>query len=104
MEWLKFFLELANRQMLPKCPGIVDCILPAHAYQDERKQCRECARQVDSLLKSLIKSEDDEPRYIKTRAQTELLEMSKCENIMTVVSNETMEFVCVLCTALSLGV
>lgn len=61
VEWLKSFLELAGRQMLPYCPGIVDTVLSSKAFHDDRKECKEFADEADLLLKQLITKEDDSP-------------------------------------------
>ena len=62
IEWLHQFLELAGRQMLAFCPGIVTCILRAQSYDDGRKEIIDKAKQVNSQLMLLITTDDDKPR------------------------------------------
>ncbi|KAF6027018.1 VAC14 [Bugula neritina] len=60
IEWMKEFLMLAGRQMLAFYPGIVNCVLSTQAYiGDHRRACKECAKQVDEVLRQLITTEDD---------------------------------------------
>jgi len=63
IEWMKEFLMLAGRQMLAFYPGIVNCVLSTQAYiGDHRRACKECAKQVDEVLRQLITTEDDSQR------------------------------------------
>ena len=61
VQWLKDFLQLSGPELVCFCPGIVQSVLPTLSYMDERIECRDSARQVNSLLLSLITPEYDKP-------------------------------------------
>jgi len=58
--WLRVFVSLSGRTMLPFASGILTAVLPCVAYEDEkRKSIREAAMQTNSALMSLIEEDDD---------------------------------------------
>ncbi|XP_067929042.1 protein VAC14 homolog [Watersipora subatra] len=63
VDWLHEFLELAGRQMLAFCPGIVSSILITPAYSDGSKEITDRAKKVNSLLQSLINADDDNASF-----------------------------------------
>jgi len=58
--WLRVFVTLSGRTMLPFASGILTAVLPCVAYEDEkRKAIREAAQQTNKALMSLIEANDD---------------------------------------------
>lgn len=58
--WMKEFVTLAGRTLLPHASGILEAVLPALAYDDSRKNIRETAKAVNLRLMELVTLEDDE--------------------------------------------
>jgi len=58
--WLRVFVTLSGRTMLPFASGILTAVLPCVAYEDEkRKAIREAAMQTNAALMALIEEGDD---------------------------------------------
>ncbi|KAF7995537.1 hypothetical protein HCN44_006644 [Aphidius gifuensis] len=57
--WIKEFINLSGKKMLPYTSGILTAILPCFAYDgDNRKSIKDTATQVNQLLMKLITSKD----------------------------------------------
>ncbi|XP_074645513.1 protein VAC14 homolog [Tubulanus polymorphus] len=58
--WLKEFLQLSGRGMIPFASGILTAVLPCLSYDDDgRRNIYETAKAVNASLMRLITSEDD---------------------------------------------
>lgn len=58
--WIKEFVQLSGRNMLPFASGILTAILPCLSYDtDSRKNIRETAKAVNFILIKLITTEED---------------------------------------------
>jgi vacuole morphology and inheritance protein 14 len=58
--WLKTFVMLSGRTMLPFAAGILSTLLPCLAYDDERRKAiRDAALETNLTLINLIRSDDD---------------------------------------------
>ncbi|XP_064641038.1 protein VAC14 homolog isoform X2 [Lineus longissimus] len=58
--WIKEFVNLSSREMLPFASGILTAILPCLSYDDdERRNIRETSKAVNTNLMKLIGPEDD---------------------------------------------
>ncbi|KAJ1524324.1 hypothetical protein ONE63_010831 [Megalurothrips usitatus] len=58
--WIKEFVQLSGRKMLPFASGILTAILPCLSYDtDSRKNIRETAKAVNFILSKLITREED---------------------------------------------
>ncbi|XP_064599095.1 LOW QUALITY PROTEIN: protein VAC14 homolog [Liolophura sinensis] len=76
--WLKKFLALSERAMLPFASGIISAILPCLAYEEEnRRNVRESAKSVNLSLQKLISSEDDRPTPEPQRKNSPMDQQSK---------------------------
>ncbi|KAG8437286.1 hypothetical protein GDO86_008114 [Hymenochirus boettgeri] len=65
MTWMREFLQLACRVMLPYSSGILTAVLPCLSYDDRKKNIKEVANVCNQSLMKLITSEDDETDNIK---------------------------------------
>lgn len=74
--WLKEFLALAGRSMLPFCAAIIQCVLPCVSYDQEKLNIKEVAKTVNQSLMRLITEDDD-----KILGAEDM----ECDNEMTVV-------------------
>ncbi|XP_046661939.1 protein VAC14 homolog [Homalodisca vitripennis] len=72
--WIKEFVQLAGKEMLPFTSGIMMAILPCLAYDtDARKNIKDTAKAVNFSLMKLISLEDDfvpEPVEIKAEGES----------------------------------
>ncbi|RUS77339.1 hypothetical protein EGW08_014893 [Elysia chlorotica] len=60
--WLREFIHLAGRSMLPHVAGILSAVLPCLSYSDEgRKKVREAAEGLNLALRKLVETQDDQP-------------------------------------------
>ncbi|PVD20795.1 hypothetical protein C0Q70_18956 [Pomacea canaliculata] len=60
--WLKEFVILSGRTMLPHMAGILNAILPCLSYTDEaRKKVKEAAESLNISLRKLVEAQDDQP-------------------------------------------
>lgn len=58
--WIKEFVQLSGRSMLPFASGILTAILPCLSYDtDSRRNTRETAKAVNFILTKLITAEED---------------------------------------------
>uniref|UniRef100_A0A480UZL4 Protein VAC14 homolog n=3 Tax=Sus scrofa TaxID=9823 RepID=A0A480UZL4_PIG len=61
MCWMREFIQLAGRVMLPYSSGILTAVLPCLAYDDRKKSIKEVANVCNQSLMKLVTPEDDEP-------------------------------------------
>ncbi|XP_030874678.1 protein VAC14 homolog, partial [Leptonychotes weddellii] len=69
MCWMREFIQLAGRVMLPYSSGILTAVLPCLAYDDRKKSIKEVANVCNQSLMKLVTPEDDEPDELKPTAQ-----------------------------------
>ncbi|XP_056381392.1 protein VAC14 homolog isoform X1 [Hyla sarda] len=60
MSWMREFLQLAGRVMLPYSSGILTAVLPCLSYDDRKKSIKEVANVCNLTLMKLVTPEDDE--------------------------------------------
>ncbi|CAH2323816.1 VAC14 homolog [Pelobates cultripes] len=65
MSWMREFLQLAGRVMLPYASGILTAVLPCLSYDDRKKSIKEVANVCNQSLMKLVTPEDDENDDIK---------------------------------------
>uniref|UniRef100_A0A8C4M8N6 Protein VAC14 homolog n=1 Tax=Equus asinus TaxID=9793 RepID=A0A8C4M8N6_EQUAS len=65
MCWMREFIQLAGRVMLPYSSGILTAVLPCLAYDDRKKSIKEVANVCNQSLMKLVTPEDDEPDELK---------------------------------------
>ncbi|XP_012585922.1 PREDICTED: protein VAC14 homolog [Condylura cristata] len=68
MCWMREFIQLAGRVMLPYSSGILTAVLPCLAYDDRKKSIKEVANVCNQSLMKLVTPEDDEPEEPKSMA------------------------------------
>lgn len=69
MCWMREFIQLAGRAMLPYSSGILTAVLPCLAYDDRKKSIKEVANVCNQSLMKLVTPEDDEPEEPKPVVQ-----------------------------------
>ncbi|XP_062404411.1 protein VAC14 homolog [Sardina pilchardus] len=69
MTWMREFIQLAGRVMLPYSSGILTAVLPGLSYDDRKKSTKEAASACNHSLMKLVTPEDDEEEE-DTRSQT----------------------------------
>ncbi|NXH59124.1 VAC14 protein, partial [Rhabdornis inornatus] len=60
MSWMREFIQLAGRVMLPYSSGILTAVLPCLSYDDRKKNIKEVANVCNQSLMKLVIPEDDE--------------------------------------------
>lgn len=60
MSWMREFIQLAGRVMLPYSSGILTSVLPCLSYDDRKKSIKEVANVCNQSLMKLVTPEDDE--------------------------------------------
>uniref|UniRef100_A0AAY4DU96 Protein VAC14 homolog n=1 Tax=Denticeps clupeoides TaxID=299321 RepID=A0AAY4DU96_9TELE len=60
MTWMREFIQLAGRVVLPYSSGILTAVLPCLSYDDRKKSTKEVASACNHSLMKLITPEDDE--------------------------------------------
>ncbi|XP_032086655.1 protein VAC14 homolog isoform X2 [Thamnophis elegans] len=60
MCWMREFIQLAGRVMLPYSSGILTAVLPCLSYDDRKKNIKEVAAVCNQTLMKLVTPEDDE--------------------------------------------
>lgn len=60
MTWMREFIQLAGRVMLPYSSGILTAVLPCLSYDDRKKNTKEAASACNHSLMKLVTAEDDE--------------------------------------------
>ncbi|XP_055679622.1 protein VAC14 homolog [Lutzomyia longipalpis] len=63
--WISEFVQLSGPRMMKFASGIFTAILPCLAYEDSRKQIRECAQLVNKDLLDLVSSKEDKLNNLK---------------------------------------
>ncbi|XP_054278723.1 protein VAC14 homolog isoform X2 [Macrosteles quadrilineatus] len=88
--WIKEFVQLAGKEMLPFTSGIMMAILPCLAFDtDARKNIKDTAKAVNYSLMKLISLEDDfvpEPVEVKTEGDSGMdsqLDLPSVVNVLT---------------------
>ncbi|BFZ12886.1 hypothetical protein BsWGS_15925 [Bradybaena similaris] len=60
--WLREFIALSGRAMLPHMAGILNAVLPCLSYSDDsHKKVREAAESLNQALRKLVEAQDDQP-------------------------------------------
>ncbi|KAA0724456.1 Protein VAC14 -like protein [Triplophysa tibetana] len=60
MTWMREFIQLAGRVVLPYSSGILTAVLPCLSYDDRKKSTKEVASACNHSLMKLVTPEDDE--------------------------------------------
>ncbi|KAM6973512.1 protein VAC14 homolog [Aplochiton taeniatus] len=60
MTWMREFIQLAGRVVLPYSSGILTAVLPCLSYDDRKKSTKEAASACNHSLMKLVTQEDDE--------------------------------------------
>lgn len=60
MTWMREFIQLAGRVVLPYTSGILTAVLPCLSYDDRKKNTKEAASACNHSLMKLVTPEDDE--------------------------------------------
>lgn len=60
MTWMREFIQLAGRVMLPYSSGILTAVLPCVSYDDRKKITKEAASSCNHSLMKLVTLEDDD--------------------------------------------
>lgn len=60
MTWMREFIQLAGRVMLPYSSGILTAVLPCLSYDDRKKNTKEAASSCNHSLMKLVTPEDDD--------------------------------------------
>ncbi|XP_037112649.1 protein VAC14 homolog [Syngnathus acus] len=60
MTWMREFIQLAGRAVLPYSSGILTAVLPCLSYDDRKKNTKEAASACNYSLMKLVTPEDDE--------------------------------------------
>ncbi|CAB1449718.1 unnamed protein product [Pleuronectes platessa] len=60
MTWMREFIQLAGRVVLPYTSGILTAVLPCLSYDDRKKNTKEAASACNHSLMKLVTAEDDE--------------------------------------------
>uniref|UniRef100_A0ACB8EAS4 PtdIns(3,5)P(2) sythesis regulation factor n=1 Tax=Sphaerodactylus townsendi TaxID=933632 RepID=A0ACB8EAS4_9SAUR len=63
MCWMREFIQLAGRVMLPYSSGILTAVLPCLSYDDRKKSIKEAANICNQSLMKLVIPEDDENEF-----------------------------------------
>uniref|UniRef100_A0A6I8SZB3 Protein VAC14 homolog n=1 Tax=Xenopus tropicalis TaxID=8364 RepID=A0A6I8SZB3_XENTR len=71
MTWMREFLQLAGRVMLPYSSGILTAVLPCLSYDDRKKNIKEVANVCNQSLMKLITPEDDETDDVRQSPATQ---------------------------------
>uniref|UniRef100_A0A4W3J0N8 Protein VAC14 homolog n=1 Tax=Callorhinchus milii TaxID=7868 RepID=A0A4W3J0N8_CALMI len=59
MTWMREFIQLAGRVMLPYSSGVLTAVLPCLSYDDRKKSIKEVANVCNQSLMKLVMPEDD---------------------------------------------
>ncbi|MCJ8734448.1 hypothetical protein PDJAM_G00235580 [Pangasius djambal] len=66
MTWMREFIQLAGRVVLPYSSGILTAVLPCLSYDDRKKSTKEAASACNHSLMKLVTPEDDEDDELQT--------------------------------------
>ncbi|KAL0968548.1 hypothetical protein UPYG_G00268270 [Umbra pygmaea] len=64
MTWMREFIQLAGRVVLPYSSGILTAVLPCLSYDDRKKSTKEAASSCNHSLMKLVTPEDDEDEEV----------------------------------------
>uniref|UniRef100_A0A3P9A2Z0 Protein VAC14 homolog n=1 Tax=Esox lucius TaxID=8010 RepID=A0A3P9A2Z0_ESOLU len=64
MTWMREFIQLAGRVVLPYSSGILTAVLPCLSYDDRKKSTKEAASACNHSLMKLVTPEDDEDEEV----------------------------------------
>ncbi|XP_008327808.1 protein VAC14 homolog [Cynoglossus semilaevis] len=70
MTWMREFIQLAGRVVLPYSSGILTAVLPCLSYDDRKKSTKEVASACNHSLMKLVTAEDDEDEEEEKSAST----------------------------------
>uniref|UniRef100_A0A8C5R7J0 Protein VAC14 homolog n=1 Tax=Leptobrachium leishanense TaxID=445787 RepID=A0A8C5R7J0_9ANUR len=84
MSWMREFLQLAGRVMLPYASGILTAVLPCLSYDDRKKSIKEVANVCNQSLMKLVTPEDDENDEDETDEYPPSSHESHRDNVKTV--------------------
>lgn len=79
MTWMREFIQLAGRAMLPYSSGILTAVLPCLSYDDRKKSTKEAASACNHSLMKLVTAEDDEEEEGSASTPAETDGLSKTE-------------------------
>ncbi|XP_060945975.1 protein VAC14 homolog [Limanda limanda] len=68
MTWMREFIQLAGRVVLPYTSGILTAVLPCLSYDDRKKNTKEAASACNHSLMKLVTAEDDEDEEEEERS------------------------------------
>ncbi|KAM9785167.1 protein VAC14 homolog [Syngnathus typhle] len=71
MTWMREFIQLAGRAVLPYTSGILTAVLPCLSYDDRKKNTKEAASACNYSLMKLVTPEDDEDEEEERSASVE---------------------------------
>lgn len=91
MTWMREFIQLAGRAMLPYSSGILTAVLPCLSYDDRKKNTKEAASACNHSLMKLVTAEDDEDEEETAGTPTETDGPSKTEVDANDVLNASQE-------------
>nr|XP_033799245.1 protein VAC14 homolog isoform X2 [Geotrypetes seraphini] len=72
MSWMREFIQLAGRVMLPYSSGILTAVLPCLSYDDRKKSIKEVSNVCNQSLMKLVTPEDDETDEAKHSAMLQM--------------------------------
>lgn len=73
--WLREFVTLSGRTMLPHMAGMLSAILPCLSYTDEaHKKVKDAAESLNTCLRKLVEAQDDQPTPTADTIQDHTLE------------------------------
>ncbi|EDO30641.1 predicted protein [Nematostella vectensis] len=76
LSWLKEFITLSGRTMLPFCAAVIKAVLPCVSYDQDKQNIKEVAKAVNQSMMRLITEDDDK--------EADAISM-ECDNDITVV-------------------
>ncbi|XP_066569766.1 protein VAC14 homolog [Amia ocellicauda] len=83
MTWMREFIQLAGRVVLPYSSGILTAVLPCLSYDDRKKSTKEAASACNHSLMKLVTPEDDEEEAAPpTETQTQEDSPPKTQDIL----------------------
>ncbi|XP_029996590.1 protein VAC14 homolog [Sphaeramia orbicularis] len=70
MTWMREFIQLAGRVMLPYSSGILTAVLPCLSYDDRKKNTKEAASACNHSLMKLVTPEDDDDEEEEEKSES----------------------------------
>lgn len=70
MTWMREFIQLAGRVMLPYSSGILTAVLPCLSYDDRKKNTKEAASSCNHSLMKLVTPEDDDDEEDEVKSES----------------------------------